>query len=119
MRKFSVVVSAINPRLHDRPLLDFELKRFDSFQQRLVDLMDSSHGLVERLFACRCIDGRQKQEIEGERTSANRNKLLIDMFTRKSKLDLERLIHCLATTGQRHVARMLERDGCMYIIRVD
>ena len=75
-----------------------------------MELLDCS-VLLDHLWAEKCINSHQRQDIRDEPKAFTRNELLFDIFTKRSYRDFVKLIHWLNELGQAHVANMLTQDG--------
>ena len=75
-----------------------------------MELLDCS-VLLDHLWAEKCINSHQRQDIKDEPKEFARNELLLDIFTKRSYRDFVILIHWLNKLRQPHVAEMLTQDG--------
>jgi hypothetical protein len=93
------------------PLSDEKKSRLERNYSKLVNWLDSDHGLLAEMMTADCILLRQKQFIESGTSSADRNSRLLDILRRGSESDFNKFIECLSKTGQKHVASLLMEDG--------
>ena len=75
-----------------------------------MDMLDSKF-LVDHLWATGCVNDWQKKSMAAKKIDHERNKLLLDIFLRRSRADLDRLVYCIIASGQPHVAKILSEDG--------
>ena len=95
----------------DWPLGALQLRRLVINQRQLVELIEPGHGLVDDLAASGCITSQQRQAVLETGTTANRNRKLLDIMSRRSVAHFDRFIAGLVNNGQPHVAKLLTGDG--------
>jgi hypothetical protein len=70
--------------------------------------IDTQTGLLEELLSVGCINEEQKQHVEVQNTTANRNETLLDMLLCRSVGDYTKFVGCLVKTKQFQVACLLD-----------
>jgi len=95
----------------DWPLSRVQLRRLTVNLRRLVELMETRHGLLDNLTAVGCITSQQRQDVIETETTANRNRKLLDILSRRSMVHFDRFVTCLVDNGQPHVAELLSSDS--------
>jgi len=107
------VQTAMGAGLGDvRPLDKERLRRFRMNRVQLVDLIDLKDGLLDVMFSVGCITRQQKDAIrEVSSSSAEKNRKLVDILTRRSVVHYDQFLACLRRHSQSHVANVLQDDA--------
>ena len=96
----------------DRPLDEERLRRLEVNCADLVDLISLKDGLLDDMMAVGCVTHQQRDAVrEINVSSADRNRKLIDILTRRSVAHFNSFLACLQRNGQAHVANFLAYDG--------
>ena len=104
------MIAVVDARNLVRPLMKNELSRINHNQLKLMETIDSK-SILASLNDEGTLSKWQRQSIREDGKSYERNRLLLDIFTRKSYADLERLVHWLETTGQMRAVKLITEDG--------
>ena len=95
-----------------RPLDDEHLRRLQVNCARLVELIDVQSGLLEHMMSAGCITSQQKLAVkEMNSSSAEKNRKLIDILSRRSVAHYNEFLACLRRNGQGFIANVLEHGG--------
>lgn len=78
-------------------------------QEKLVDLMDTDFGLLDKLLSCETLTRREMNEIKEVRGRYDRNKMLLEHIDRKGSY--EQLKTALSETRQKHLVNYLDSNG--------
>ena len=96
----------------DRPLDDERLRRLRVNCARLVELVDVQSGLLEEMMSVGCITEQQRQAVrELNSSSAEKNRKLLDILTRRSVAHYNEFLSCLRRNNQGFIANVLEHGG--------
>jgi hypothetical protein len=77
----------------------------------LVEQLDTSHGLMTKMYSKKLVTTRQKEFIEMTESTFVSNERLLDVVRRGTESDFDGFLECLRETGQTHVCDVLGRDG--------
>jgi hypothetical protein len=94
-----------------RPLCSEAAERLRVNCDALVELLDTSHGLLTKMYSKKLVTARQKEFIEMAASTAVSNERLLDVVRRGTESDFDGFLECLRETGQTHVSDVLGRDG--------
>ena len=91
----------------ERPLDKGLLNRIQVNWATLTELISLEDGLLDMIYAKRCITNAQRLSIEGAGDYLKKNKRLLEIMSRKSLADFNHFVVCLQDTQQGHVASFL------------
>lgn len=92
-----------------RPLDDEHLRRLRVNCVRLVELVDLHSGLLDDMMSVGCITPQQNRAVkELNLSSADKNRKLIDILTRRSVAHYNLFLDCLRRNSQAFIANFLE-----------
>lgn len=95
-----------------RPLTDDQRSRLAANREALVESIDPSGRLLDKLVAADCITRRQKEFVESTAAARfERNARLVRIVGGGSGSDFDKFVECLAKTGQRAACRILLSTG--------
>lgn len=75
----------------------------------LTEQMDPDSGLLPHLYSCGLINSREMESIRAERTSFDKNELILRMLIRRDigKQEFDKFIKALQNSHQGHIAEKL------------
>ena len=95
-----------------RPLDDERLRRLRMNCVHLVDMIDLKCGLLDEMMSVSCITQQQRDAVkEMSSSSAEKNRKLLDILTRRSVVHYRAFLNCLRSNSQSFIARVLEDGG--------
>lgn len=77
----------------------------------LLELIEGTSYLSQKLHSIGVLSRRQKEYISGQPGDIKRNEVLLEILNRRTIGDYEETICCLRSSGQKHVADILEGGG--------
>ena len=89
-----------------------EMERLRDYRDRFIDLVDSSNGLLDIMFATKCINDSQLRQFEAELNPCNRNELLHATLSRGSLATYNTFLRILLDTKQHHIVSLLGSRSC-------
>jgi hypothetical protein len=103
------IVGLVPPTISDE-----QWSRISSNWKSLVELIDTTCGLLEELRAVNCLTKRQTDFIRHQPDSeTERNTRLMEVARRMSASDFSTFIQCFNKSGQAHIALVLSTDGSL------
>jgi len=102
------MLTGVNKELGNWPLEEKRLDKLNANCRQLVEQMHLNDGLLDDMASCGCITMEQKDTIEElNASSAEKNRKVLDILTRKSDAHYYTFLTCLHLNGQSHVANCL------------
>src|SRR5688572_5300185 len=80
-------------------------------QEVLVELMEMSPELIEKLYSRNILNKRHKDFICGQLSELKKSETFLDILRRRSFRDYKETIKCLRASNQKHIAEILEGGG--------
>jgi len=109
-KSYRIILGVTEVHGDDHPLDEERRSKLQSKYRELVDNIDLSGGLLDHLKSCGCITKQQMDAVEKMNSSAEKNRKLLDILTRRSVAHYKKFVDCLHDTEHSSLAHILKDD---------
>lgn len=100
-----------------RPLPDKEREQLKTNLPNLMKMIETD-PVVNRLYARGCINDFQREHLQAQKTSHDKNRELVNILTKSSYQDFKTFLDILAETNQGHIAvEVFGQGGGKFLIK--